>query len=226
MTALYILAAVACIIAIPFLCRIYFSFSYSGGEVAILLRYAFLRIHLLPSKQGKIKLGDYTFEKVAARQAAEKKKDAKKQSSAKKPKKKKAAAKSKKSDEGEGTEKKSAISLLLTMREIIFDTIKRFPGKLRLEILRLRLSVGAEDAAATAIGYGAVTQAVGAALTLAEEHADVRIKRDAVMILPDFLSGKLDADVSVRLSVRVGSFFGLALRFIFNFIKLKAARQD
>ncbi len=224
MTALYILAAVACIIAIPFLCRIYFSFSYSGGEASILLRYAFLRIHLLPSKQGKIKLGDYTFEKVAQRQAAEKKKDAKKQSSPKKPKKKE-AAKSKKSDEGEGTEKKSAISLLLTMREIIFDTIKRFPGKLRLEILRLRLSVGAEDAAATAIGYGAVTQAVGAALTLAEEHADVRIRRDAVMILPDFLSGKLDADVSVRLSVRVGSVFGLALRFIFNFIKLKAARQ-
>ncbi len=223
MIVLYILAAVVGVIALLLLCRIYVSFSYCGGSIVMYVRYAFLRIRLMPSKEGKIKLGSYTYEKVkkkAAEKRAPKKKERKTE-----PKKKTAVKKNQAADIGGNEAKKNAVAMLFELREIIFDVLKRAPGKLRLEIKRLRLSVGAGDAASTAVTYGAITQAAGAALTLAEEHADVRIKRDAVMIVPDFLSGKIDADVSVRLSVRVGSIAALGVRFVINFLKLKVQKN-
>ncbi len=214
-TALYIAAAVACILAWLLISRVKLSLSYKdangGGDLSLTVRYTLLRLRLIPSKEVKIKLGDYTYEKT------HKKKKQKPKASAEK----KAKAKRKAPEEEEAGEKNGAAAILWELKDAILDIIKRVPGKLRLNIKRLRLSVGAEDAAKTAITYGAVTQAVGAALALASEHADVRIKKRAVLIEPDFLSGKLRADVDVTLSFRVGSVFGLALRFVWNFIKLK-----
>ncbi len=214
-TALYIAAAVACILAWLLISRVKLSLSYKdasdGGDLSLTVRYTLLRLRLVPSKKGKIKLGDYTYEKTH-----KKKKEKPKASAAKK-----AKAKRRAPEEEEAGAKSGVTAILWELKDVILDIIKRVPGKLRLNIKRLRLSVGAEDAAKTAINYGTVTQAVGAALTLASEHADVRIKKRAVLIEPDFLSGKLRADVDVMLSFRVGSVFGLALRFVWNFIKLR-----
>lgn len=227
MIALYIIAAVIGIFALLFFCRIYITFSYGGGdELSLSVRYTFWRMRLVPSAGGKIRLGNYTYKKTHKKDKKKKKKtkDSQEKSAAKPRKGKKTASKKKSAEKEppvEGEKKQSAVAMLFELREIIFDLLIRAPRKLRLEIKRLRLTVGASDAAKTAITYGVVTQAVGAALTLAEEHADVRIKDDAVMIAYDFLSGKIDADVHLRLSVRVGSILGLGLRFIFNFLKLK-----
>lgn len=224
MIVLYILAAVVGVIALLLLCRIYIYLSYCDGDIVLSVRYAFLRVRLMPSKEGKIRLGDYTYEKIKKKESAKKAK--KKQD--RKTESKKSATVKKHQAAGTGVDepKKSVVATLFELREIIFDVLKRAPGKLRLEIKRLLLSVGAGDAASTAVTYGALTQAAGAALTLAEEHADVRIKRGAVMIIPDFLSGKIDADVSVRLSVRVGSIAGLGIRFVINFLKLRMQKTD
>lgn len=230
--ALYIAAAVIGVITILFMCRIYVIFSYcddcdncddgAEGALSVTVRYTFWRMRLVPSPGGKIKLGDYTYEKT------HRKKDGKKEK--KKPQQKRTKKKDsgKRQAVGEESEakKKSAISMLIEMREMIFDLLKRVPGKLRLEIKRMNITVGAADAAATAITYGVVTQAVGAVLTLAEEHADIRIKRGCVMITPNFLSGKISADAKAKLSVRIGSIVGLALRFLLNFIKFKMSRRN
>ncbi len=222
MIVLYILAAVIGVIALLLFCRVYVSFSYGEGNLALTVRYALLRIRILPAKEKKIKPGDYTFDKVAKRKLKQAKKEKEKSEKApKKSKPKKKRAEKKPADESEKKENKNAlIPMIPELIKLVFDVLKRAPRKLRLEINRLRLSVGAENAADTAIRYGAVTQAVGAALTLAEEHADVRVGKDAVMTVPNFLSGKTDADISVRLSVRVGSVLGLGLRFVFNFLQL------
>ncbi len=219
-TALYIIAAVAGILALILWARIKVAVRYldSAGDdekLTLTVGYGLFRLRLIPKKKRRVKLRDFSYKKTHKEKAEKKKpKKAKKQAPKKKKKQTEPAV-------AEEAPKGSAAMMLWEMREIILDLLKRAPGKLRLNINTLALSVGGEDAASTAITYGAITQAVGSALTLAKCRADVRIKRDAVLIEPDFLSGRLRADVDVCLSVRVGSVLGLAIRFVWKFIMLK-----
>ena len=219
MTALYIVAAVAALLCAILFARIKLVFELNG-DMSLRVSYLFLNIRLVPSPTGKIKLGDYTYEKT------HKKKKSKK--SANKTSKKSGTAKKSKTKEEQQTETSSGgvVKLLYELRDVIISTVKRVPGKLRLNIYRLYIDVGGSDAAVTAVTYGVVVQAVGAVLALAESYADVRIAKNAVMILPNYISGKLAASVKVKLSVRVASVLGLGLRFIFGFIKVKMSQAD
>ena len=219
MTALYIVAAVAALLCAILFARIKLVFELNG-DMSLRVSYLFLNIRLVPSPTGKIKLGDYTYEKT------HKKKKSKK--SANKTSKKSGTAKKSKTKEEQQTETSSGgvVKLLYELRDVIISTVNRVPGKLRLNIYRLYIDVGGSDAAVTAVTYGVVVQAVGAVLALAESYADVRIAKNAVMILPNYISGKLAASVKVKLSVRVASVLGLGLRFIFGFIKVKMSQAD
>ncbi len=219
MTALYIIAAVAALLCVILFARIKLIFELDG-DMSLRVSYLFLNIRLVPSPTGKIKLGDYTYEKT------HKKKKSKK--SANKTSKKSGTAKKSKTKEEQQTETSSGgvVKLLYELRDVIISTVKRVPGKLRLNIYRLYIDVGGSDAAVTAVTYGVVVQAVGAVLALSESYADVRVAKNAVMILPNYISGKLAASVKVKLSVRVASVLGLGLRFIFGFIKVKMSQAD
>ena len=219
MTALYIIAAVAALLCVILFARIKLVFELDG-DMSLRVSYLFLNIRLVPSPTGKIKLGDYTYEKTHKKKKS--KKAAKKTS-------KKSGTSKKQSTKGEPqTDSPSggAVKLLYELRDVIISTVKRVPGKLRLNIYRLYIDVGGSDAAVTAVTYGVVVQAVGAVLALAESYADVRVSKNAVMILPNYISGKLAASVRVKLSVRVSSGLGLGLRFIFGFITVKMSQAD
>ncbi len=240
MTALIILAAIAALLFILLYSRIALSLSLDDS-LTLTVRYLFLKIKLVPSEGGRVKLGDYTYKRAKKREAARAKKEAEKEAE-----KKRAEAEKKQSgrtdgkkrcdredgsdreDRGDrGTKKKqSVVSLLYEIRGVIISLLKRAPKKLRVEISRLWLDVGGGDAAAAAVTYGVVTQAVGAALTLFSSYADLRVGGDAVYITPNFLSGKITARVRARVSVRVGSVFGLAFRFVFDFLRVKMTRGD
>lgn len=217
MIALYIIAAVVGVFALLLWWRAGVIFAFDGENIELTVRYGPFRIRIMPKKPKKIKLSDYSYKKT------HKKKKKKKEEP--EPKKKTKAKKKKKTEptEGEAEKKEGGINvlgLLLDLRGAILDVLKRFPKKLRLVIYRLRITVATDNAASTAITYGEVTQGVGAALTLAQAKADVRVKDDAVMIAYDFLSDKITADVKLSLSIRVGSVVYIGLRFVFNFIKV------
>lgn len=223
MIVLYIIAAVIGVFAILFWCRIHISLAYDGSDIAMSVRYTFLRIKLLPRKPKKIKLRDYTYKKIQKKKKAEKKADKKK--AAKKKSRKSGKKKTKQAHTtgaaAEGGKKKSSTAkLLYDLRHAVLELLIKFPGKLRLVIKRLYITVGAEDAAKTAITYGTVTQAVGTFLTLAQKKADVRVKENAVMVSYDFILGKIVPDIDATLSIRVGSILRLAIRFFFDFLKV------
>ena len=236
MTALIIIAVIAAIICIILFSRIRVMLELND-ELTVSVAYLFLKIRLVPSSKKKIKLSKYSYKKThkEKKKKPKKKKKHKQSQEQKSESDKKSAPSSSKNDPtaentGGQTEeqpkKSSVVKLLYDLRNVILSTVKRVPGKLRLNIYRLYLSVGASDAAATAIMYGTVVQSVGSALTIAESYADVRIAKKAIMILPDYLSGKIMASVKIKLSVRVGSVLGLALRFIFGVIKVKLSPSD
>ncbi len=249
MIVLYIILGILALITVLLCHRVGIIVSYNSEKeedaVGLTVSYLFMRIKLLP-KNNRVKLSNYTYKKVQKREAkarlkAEKKAEAdrlkKEQKEAEKAKKKadrEAAKKAKKKKNKskkppqsapapEEKKKTNAVKLIWDIKELIFDVIKRFPHKLRLDISRLRLRIGCGDAATTAVTYGAVTEGVGALITLLECSAikTVRGHGHDIMIVPDFISGKIDADIKIKLSIAPSAVISLGMRFIWGFIKYK-----
>ncbi len=236
MTALYIIAAIIGVILLMLHSRVYINFKYNTAaedSLYVSISYLFLKIPVIPKKEKKVRVRDYTYKKAQRRikktAEAEEKKKLKSQ---KKAEAKKASAPS--AQESDNTKidnvgkkkkkKEGVVSAVYEIREIIFDILKRFPSKFRLDVNRLHVRVGAADAAKTAITYGVVTEAVGALVTLLEECSFLRRGHENdVMITPDFCSGTIDADVFVRLSIKPASVLALAFRFIRGFISHKVS---
>lgn len=227
MIALYIIFAVLAVFLILLFSRAGITVSYNTKKapdsVKLYVSYIFFKIAIFP-KNEKIRLSDYTYKKSEKRKNKAEKKEKKKKDTSNtashtSPNSAKKAKQKKKTD---------TVRILIDIRELIFDTLKAFPGKLRLDISRLHLNVGCENAASTAITYGAVTQAVGTVLTLLEE-SPVKIKRGHkydVMITPDFVSGKTDANIKIKFSIRPASVISIGLKFIVGFFKYKLSKTE
>lgn len=231
MIALYIILAVVGVILLLLHCRVYVNVAYKtdgDAELSLSLSYLFLKIPLMPKKEKKIRLRDYSYKNYQKRKKkeTEKARRAKKKADEKAAKKK--ANKSASSTDTSKTKteasapkkKKSVVYVIYEIRDVIFDVLKRFPSKFRLDVSRLKIRVGGSDAASAAITYGVVTEAVGALLTILEECSFMRrrAREHEIMITPDFCSGKIDADVKIRLSIKPASVLSLAFRFIKGFI--------
>ncbi len=232
MPFLYITAAIIGLLLLLLHSRVYVTFAYrtdGGSSLTIDLSYLFFKLRLMPKKEKKVRIKDYSYKNLQKKKRREEKKTEK----AKAKKAKKAAVKKKTAGGGSGNgnkevsskqkkKNKSVVSAILEIRDLLFDVISRFPGKFRLDVNRLVISVGGKDAAATAVTYGVVTEAVGALLTLLE--SGIRLRRGGVndiMITPDYLSGRIDADVKIRLSIKPASVLEIAFRFIVGYVSKK-----
>ncbi len=75
-------------------------------------------------------------------------------------------------------------------------------GHIGVRIKRLHISIGTDDAAKTAILYGAVSQSVATLLELVNSgYTPVKYKDGAVAVIPDYLSGKSEAHIDLSVSV-------------------------
>ncbi len=243
MIGLYIFAAVLCVLLILLYSRVRVTVKHdtaSGEEPQITISYLFLRINLSPKAPRSVDLRDYTYKrfqkaekkrlKAEARAAEkakikeEKKEAAKKakaeaKAAAKKAKKdaKNAPATQNRADSAKKPEKKKTgvIPLIWDIKHLIFRVLVKFPTKLRLDVSRLHLRVGGKDAATAAITYGAVTEAVGALLAVLDSF--MKVKRDCkneIEIVPDFLSGKIDADIHICVSIAPAGVLSVVFGFI------------
>ncbi|MCD8003629.1 MAG: hypothetical protein LUG88_06975 [Clostridia bacterium] len=222
MTALYITLGVLLAVGALLFARIKIKISYNtisssedGDNIKLSVSYLFVRLKILPAKEKKIRLRKFTYKKTHPK----KKKTEKAATEGKKKKKKTAAAPQKKAapEKKEETEGSGGIVRIISqISDIISDVIGRFPSKLRLDISHFYLSVGGRDAMSTAITYGAAVEAVGAALTMLEcSPVDThRPREECYRIEPDFVSGKIKADIRLALSIRAGSLIRLGLSLI------------
>lgn len=241
MTALYIFAAVVCVLLILLYSRVCVTVRHdtSGGdEPEIYVSYLFFKFGISPKKKKKVNLRDYTYKNFQKSEKKRLKKERLKAEKAKAKAEKKetekkareqarqAAKAAKKAPSGasgapsapseEPKKKKNVVAFIWEIKDLIFDALKRFPTKLRLDVSRLKLRIGGKDAATTAITYGAVTEAVGALLVVLESFMKVRRGHEnEIEIIPDFTSGKIDADVLIRVSISPAG----VLSVVFGFIK-------
>jgi len=196
------------------------------GEVTLGVRALGIRIPILPKKKKKIHLRRFSAARVRRLREQERlerlKKLKKKQEAAKK---KKAAAEQKKKEKQkqlpppEVSDEPGTIRILL---RIVGDVLDTFFGRLRVKMLRLRITVGASDAAKTAIMYGIVSQGVACLMELvAQKTRYRRVKCAEVEVVPDYLAQKTTADVDLRFGLSLADLIVTGVKLGVRFLREK-----
>ena len=220
MTGLWILCGVLLFLALILFTPIGIELRYDG-EIGAAIRVLCFRYRLMPKKKKKIKLRKYSkknFEKMLTKE--------------KKKAEKKAAKKSKKADKKEQEEKPSAaegekkgkksslVSDLWDMRSLLLKTVRSFIGRIRTERMRVRVVIGSDNAAKSALIYGAASNV---AVDMQEIlRTQTNLRRDCEIALGvDFTSDKTVADVYVRLAVTVASVIATGFGFIVGYFRHK-----
>lgn len=116
---------------------------------------------------------------------------------------------------------KEKLEMILALLKLLY---RETGGKLRLRVRRLHLWVGTDDAAKTAILYGAVLQSATYLLQWIDTHLLRIDRRDGAMTVePDFVSGKCHADIDLTCSIRLYTALVIGVRMLLAFQREKAA---
>ena len=188
-----------------------------------------IRYTLLPKKPKKYKISDYTPKKIAKRdkEAAEaaarkaKKKAERKAKKAAKRRRKKAlrnklTARQKWQQFIETLESWPRIDdsadLLLTVLETFFTS---FFGRFHFHVARIRIAVGSEDAAKTALLTTAISGAIEPTLYAIDRHSNLHLSQGAdICVYPDFLSENIKYDVKLAFSMSLGALTWIVLKTV------------
>ncbi len=207
------------------------------GEVSLSVRVLLFNIKILPSKKDKRRPQSMSAKKAAKLkaklEAKEKKKRTKKAQKKKEKEEKKQALAS-----GTAKKEKKSPSEILDIVELVLKlvqaVISKFFGHLKIKLARLRLVLGSEDAATTAILYGAVTQSINVLFPLLEGVKNFSVARNAdIDVAADFTSEETQIDICIAFSLRVWHLFHIAfaalgklIKYFFKSLKRKEAKNN
>ena len=227
--AVTVIAVVATIIALPiliFVVRIKVCIEFKD-EFRLWVSFLGIKHTLLPKKPKKYKISDYTPEKIAkrdrkaaelAKRKAEEKAKKKAEKSAKKRKKKamgnKLTPKEKRAEFREKLAKWPAIDdsadLLVTILETFFTS---FFGRFHFHIVKVRIAVGSDDAAKTALLTTLIDSTIEPLLYAIDRHSNLHVSRNAdICVYPDFLAEEIKYDVQLAFSMSLASFIWTVIK--------------
>ena len=173
-----------------------------------------------PKKKKKVNVDDYAPKKLARlrrREATKLARRAKKQAkkSQKKQKKQQSASPA-------PAKKKGLVDNLGVIRELLAVVFARFTHHVKIRATRIVIKVATDDAAKTAILFGAVNQAVAAILEILDSSGKLQgLKSARILVAPDFTAEKTSADIHIVLSLRVWHMLDILLRAAWRFVKRK-----
>ncbi len=236
---LYVLIGIVAFLALIFTVRVRVTIDMAD-ELKLWVTVLGIKINILPKKEKKYKLSNYTLKKIGKRDKKQAARDAKKAEAAALKKKRKAEEKKRKQEaESRLTkEQKKAIKArkkasrppLPPLVSLLRDTLGFFfPsifGKFHFHVARIKLKIGGKDAAQTALTYYAVSNALAPTLRFIDKHSNLHgMKTAEIDISPDFLSEEIKADVKLGFSTSLGGILGSVLKtgfkFLFGFMKIK-----
>lgn len=223
MTALIIVAAVLLLLALLLFAEGSITLKYDG-ELTVTANALFVKLRLLPKKEKKVRLRDFSlskYEKMLEKdRAAAEKKQAKKAEKDEKKKQKKAEK------AAENKPKKTISETVDGIKDyavLVGDVLKTFFGHLRIDVCRAVVTVGGKDASSAAVTYGIVSQSVAYLMELLASVTHFKRKyNEKIDVRADFLSDKISADLEVRFRVRVIHILHVALRGGVGFIKIRS----
>lgn len=175
-----------------------------------------------PKKKKKVNVDDYTPRKLARlrrREAAKQARRAKKQA-----KKNQRKQKKQQSASPAPEKKKGLVDNLGVIRQLLTVVFSRFTHHVKLRATRIIIKVATDDAAKTAILFGAVNQAVAAIIEILDSAGKLQgLKSSRILVAPDFTAEKTSADIHIVLSLRVWHMLDILLRAAWRFVKRKGS---
>lgn len=206
MTAFIVIFAIALVISALLLTRVRFVIEYAD-ELVLYLKILFYKKTLIPQKEKKIRISDYTKKKIQKR----KNKDSEKKTAEKK------TAKPE-----EKKEKRSIPETIRLVRVLLSVFLKRFFGHLKVEVARLNIRIAADDAAKTAISYGYICQGVAYIVELLDRFGTLKRRRSTeISVRPDFTAEKMSANIRIALSMSIAGALDVLFRTLFAYLKIK-----
>ena len=191
------------------LLRVWVSVCYNG-EFSVSLHVLFLSFRLFPKKE-KWKMKDHLPDKKAG-----------------KPKKQKKKAKKKK----EKPKKKASLRETLSFykriaTEVALPAAKQLKKHLQVRIKKLKIDVGSEDPAKTAIVYGAASGAADTLLGFFASQCDFKApKKENIFIKADFLSEETTAEADLRFGLRLWQAIVILLPALMKYGEIADSRKE
>ena len=179
-------------------------------------------IRILPKRQKQVKVRRYNLRRMRRVEEKRKKKALAAQQKASEKQRKKAQRKAEKKASAQS--KPQTPRLILSLLKIFFV---RFGHHLHIDITRLRLVIATDDAAKTAILWGAVCPTVAAILELLDRGTNLHTDRATdIDVAVDYLSDSITADICIAFTLRVWHLADIGLRLLFGFLKHKSSPQS
>lgn len=133
------------------------------------------------------------------------------------PKKKKKKKAAKKEQTKKATPKKreitahDVIDMLRSAAEVFGELLSKLRRRMKILLIKLNVKIGTDEAAKTAVIYGAAANACDELLEIMRRYTKFREKSGAVNVEADFTSEKTDFDAEAELSASVIGIFGVLL---------------
>lgn len=194
MVALYIVSILIIVIALLLMTKVKLRL-LSDGDLCLKVGVGPFMVTLLPSKQKKIKLRDFTHKKYLKKLQLLRQEKERLAAEAE-------AKKLKKQAEKESGENK--LSGLTDFIMTLLSKYEKYTGRLNTEVKRLDVTVGGKDAAAAAISYAVYSQAVAYILEILESKTKMKpLKEGRVNVVCDWFSDKTDVSADVVVKIKV-----------------------
>ena len=200
-----ILAIILTVLFLLFNLYVKIQLIYIDGDFKLFVRILFLKFTLIPSPEEKAKP-----DSKPKRKKAEKKKPVPEE----KPKEKK------------DTTFDDVMDIIESAKKIIGKIFQYFSKYLKVDVKALRIKVAADDAAASALMYGLVSQGVAYLLEFIEENVKkVKYKKKSVIVTTDFISEKFEFQLDIAVKIRIWQILTLGVsvfkQFLVSFKNIK-----
>lgn len=229
MPVLIICAAFILLLAFLLLLKMTLIIAYDG-EVGLWVKLLFIKIRLVPAKKKRYRRS------MSARKAArlKKKRIKKLRKKLKKKRDKEEEKQGAKKATDKSQEKKKTPAEILDIIHLVCKLVTKVVGKffkhIRIKLARINIKIATEDAATTAITYGAVTQAINILFPLLDNVKQVKTpKGREINIYADFCSDEPEIDIRIEFAIRVWQVLHVAITALIELIKYffkSAKRKD
>lgn len=178
-------------------------------KLQVYLYVLFLRFSLYPKKKNKLNPDDYKIEKLRKKKLHDEKKAAKKRA--------KSVQKTKKDS---GVTFSDLPSLLDVIKDISGTLLKTFFGHLKIKVSKMIIRVATDDAAKTAITFGAVSSAVATLLELLGNATKLEYSnKSEIDVCADYLSENFTAEIDISFAMKVWQVLHVLLKTAFRYLK-------
>ena len=214
MTALYIILGIIAFFVILLSIKFAVTVHYEG-DVAVSIKWLFIKINILPKQEKKPKKEKKKKEKKKEKKEEEPKKE---DETVKEPKKKKGDNMFVRFYKNRGVD--GVVQLLKDAVAALGGMFGRIGRAFTFEELYIDLKIGGADSADTAIKYGEVCAGAFPAMGLFINKA--RVKKYSIDISPDFIYNKTEARLHTQISVRpvklINAVFVLVFELLFKVV--------